>query len=372
MIGAAGSGDRGIEGSGDRGIDGTAQVVSFRSNIGLNRFPDPPILRSSGPWAVLGEQKRGTRFLSLPVRSVLNSPATTGQDYWSVNPYVGCEFGCRYCYAHFAHRYVVERALGAGALSEAQLDDAFTRRIFVKAGAAEVLALTLKPARLGGRAVVIGTATDPYQPAERTWRITRQVLERLAQLHGLHIGIITKSPLVTRDIDLLWKIAERSRLAIHISLSSVDRRLVRRLETKSPVPSARLRALAQLTSAGLNAGVMVAPVLPGLTDSTAQLDALVRAARAAGTRFVRADPLRLYPAIRRRFLDVVAREFPRLLPRYESGFDSRGIVRADYAAALKERLARIRRKYGVRSGHEKDEREPGMSEWEKVEQREFF
>jgi DNA repair photolyase len=320
------------------------------------RSPDP---RSPVPWPVLGERRRGTKFLSLPPHSVLNSPATTGMDFWSINPYVGCEFGCSYCYAHFAHRFVVERALGKGALTDAQAAEAFAKRIFVKAGAPEVLALTLKPAKLGGRAIVIGTGTDPYQPAERTWKLTRGVLERLAQFHGLHIGLITKSPLVARDIDVFWRIAERSRLTIHVSLMSVDGPLVRRLEARSPVPLARLRALAQLTSAGLNAGVMVAPVLPGITDDTPRLDALVHAAREAGARFVRADPLRLYPAIRRRFLPVVAEHFPHLVPAYERGFDARGIVRADYARALKERLARIRRKYGVGGGSEQPEQRHG-------------
>jgi len=305
------------------------------------------------PWQLLDERRRGTRFFRLPVHSVLNSPATTGMDFWSVNPYVGCEFGCSYCYARFAHRYVVERGLGPRAMGDAQFDAAFERRIFVKAGAAEVLALTLKPAKLGGRAVVIGTATDPYQPAERTYRITRAVLERLAQHHGLHVGLITKSPLVVRDVDVLRRIAERSRLTIHISLIATDAVLVRRLEPRTPTPLVRLQALERLVAAGLFAGVLVAPVLPGITDDVPHLSALVHAARDAGARFVRADPLRLYPAIRRRFLPLVVEHFPQLVERYERGFDARGIVRAEYASALKARLARVRKRLGVSDGTER-------------------
>ncbi len=318
-------------------------------------------VRSSGstPWQLLDERRRGTRFFRLPVHSVLNSPATTGMEFWSVNPYVGCEFGCSYCYARFAHRYVVERGLGPHALGDAQFDEAFERRIFVKAGAAEVLALTLKPAKLGGRAVVIGTATDPYQPAERTWRITRAVLERLAQHHGLHVGLITKSPLIVRDVDVLRRIAERSRLTIHISLIATDAVLVRRLEPRTPTPLVRLQALERLVAAGLHAGVLVAPVLPGITDDVPHLEALVRAAKAAGARFVRADPLRLYPAIRRRFLPLVAEHFPLLVERYERGFDSRGIVRKDYARALQVRLARLRKKLGVSDGRDGAQRHGG-------------
>lgn len=312
----------------------------------------------NGDWGLLDQRRRGTRFVQLPVRSVLNSPATTGMDFWSVNPYVGCEFGCSYCYARFAHQYVVERALGRGALTPGEFADyggpegweAFERRIFVKAGAAEVLALTLKPARVGGRAIVIGTATDPYQPAERDYRITRALLERLAQFHGLHVGLITKSPLVTRDVDILLRLAERSRVTIHISLIAADSGLTRRFEARTPVPAARLRALEQLAAAGLHAGVMLAPVLPGISDDLPHLEALVREAKHAGARFVRADPLRLYPAVKRRFLPLVAAHYPQLLERYEKGFDARGMVRREYAAALKARLARLRRKYGVPDG----------------------
>jgi DNA repair photolyase len=320
----------------------------------------PPDRLTASPWPLLDERRRGTRFVHLAVKSVLNTPATTGMDFWSVNPYVGCEFGCAYCYARFAHQYVVERARDRGELSaEAFADwrglegwEAFERRIFVKTGAAEVLALTLRPARLRGRAVVIGTATDPYQPAERTFRLTRRVLERLAQFHGLRIGLITKSPLVARDVDVLRRLAERSHLSVHISMIAVDAPLVRLLEPRSPVPAVRLRALAQLVGAGINAGVMLAPVVPGITDDVPHLEALMRAAGDAGARFVRADPLRLYPAIKRRFLPLVAEHFPALLPKYERAFDGRGIVRKDYVAALKRRVARLRREAGLSDGRE--------------------
>jgi DNA repair photolyase len=329
---------------------------------------------------VLDERARGTRFVALPVRSVLNAPASTGMDWWSVNPYVGCEFGCSYCYARFAHQYVVERARDRGELSaEAYADwrglegwEAFERRIFVKTGAAEVLALTLKPARLAGRAVVIGTATDPYQPAERRFRITRQVLERLAQFHGLHVGIITKSPLVLRDMDVLRRLAERSDVTVHVSLIAVDAPLVRTLEVRSPLPAVRLKALERLAAAGLRAGVMMAPVVPGITDGVPQIEALLRAAKDAGARFVNADVLRLYPAIRRRFLPVVVDHFPHLLPNYERAFDARGIVKREYRAALQRRVSRLRRKVGVPSGTEERSGPHGRDpKWEDVVQAEL-
>ena len=166
------------------------------------------------------------------------------------------------------------------------------------------------------------------------------------------MGLITKSPLVARDIDVLRRLGERSEVSVHISLIAVDALLVRKLEVRSPVPAARLKALEQLVRAGVRAGVMVAPVLPGITDGTEQLAALLRAAKDAGALWVRADPLRLYANVKRRFLPVVAEEFPALLPKYERAFDVRGIVRPEYAAALKRRLTRLRRELGVPSGDE--------------------
>src|SRR5438309_2021157 len=158
--------------------------------------------------------------------------------------------------------------------------------------------------------IVIGTATDPYQPGERRFRVTRQVLERLARCEGLNVGIITKSPLVARDIDVLQRIGERSDLQVHVSLTTVDVGIIRRLEARSPMPVARLRALRRLTAAGIEAGLIVAPVLPGITDDVPHLEALFQAAREAGARFVHSGPLRLYAAVRDRFLPMLDERFP--------------------------------------------------------------
>ncbi len=303
---------------------------------------------SSAPWSVLDQRARGTRFIALPFKSVLNSPLQTGMDFWSVNPYVGCEFGCTYCYARFAHQYVVERAEARGGpvQGEWRLED-FERRIFVKAGAADVLALTLRPRRLGGHAIAIGTATDPYQPAERRFQVTRQILERLAQFHGLRIGLITKSPLVARDVDVFRRLAERSDVTIHLSLITTDAPLLRRLEVRSPAPGARLRALEKLAQAGLSAGVLIAPVLPGITDDTPHLEALLRAAKDAGARFAGTATLRMYANVRRRFMPVVAEEFPELLPKYERAFVRNGEMAPAYVAAFKRRVTMLRRKIGI-------------------------
>ena len=325
--------------------------------LGAMRLTQLPLLPSGSPpvppsaLVVLDERLRGTKFVSLTPRSVLNSPQQTGVDFWSLNPFVGCEFGCTYCYARYAHRYVVERAHDAGRLSGAEFRD-FERHIFVKQDLLGALERDLQrffrsagPSVRPTDPIVIGTATDPYQPGERRFRVTRRVLERLARCEGLNIGIITKSPLVTRDIDVLRQIAERSDLQVHVSLTTVDVEIIRRLEARSPMPAARLRALHKLTSAGVNAGLIVAPVLPGITDDVPHLEALFQAAREAGAQFVHAGPLRLYRAVRERFLPVLDESFPGLSPRYRQAYRSSDAPRA-YAAALAARIKALQQRFG--------------------------
>jgi len=317
---------------------GTLRMTSRQ----LDLLPSAP--EAERRWEVLDERVRGTRFLALSVRSVLNTSAATGMGFWSINPYVGCEFGCTYCYARDTHRYAMERS---GAATEPMPAwEAFERRILVKTGVAEVLARTLDPARLGGHSLVIGTATDPYQPAERRFRLTRRILEVLLQYRGLALGLITKSPLVTRDLDLLRRLAERHEVSVNISLATLDRRLARRLELRSPVPAARIRALGRLTAAGVHAGLMVAPILPGITDGRVELDRLMGAAKEAGARYVIGSALRLGPAARHRFLPVLAREFPALADRYARHYARSEGASPAYQRALAARLHELQRRHG--------------------------
>src|SRR5437899_10240524 len=216
----------------------------------LTLLSDYPAIRLSA-LPVLDQRLRGTTFVALAPRSILNSPQQTGVDFWSLNPYIGCEFGCTYCYARYAHRYAVERARDAGKLSEAEFHDfrgphgweAFERRIFVKErllGALEAdlrrYMRTARPPDGPTAPIVIGTATDPYQPAERRFRLTRQVLERLARCEGLNVGIITKSPLVARDRDVLRRLQDANDLEVYVSLICVGGGLVRTIGARPPVP----------------------------------------------------------------------------------------------------------------------------------------
>ena len=213
-----------------------------------------------------------------------------------------------------------------------------------------ILRRTLDPARINGAPIVIGTATDPYQPAERRFRITRGLLESFLPHRGLHLGIITKSPLITRDIALLVQLAERHTVRIHISLAALEGRLVQRIEARSPAPHARLRALGRLAAAGLDVGLLVAPIIPGVTDGREQLTALFRAAKDAGARRVAGEALRLGPAARRHFLPHLAREFPDLAERYDRRYGQRQSAGKDYLSALAQRLDAIRQDVGLEGG----------------------
>jgi DNA repair photolyase len=338
--------EAGLRGSGAVGqqIDLTADL--FPQSLVLPRSPAAPL-------PVLDERTRGTTFIRLPVRSVLNNPASTKMGFWSINPYVGCEFGCTYCYARDTHRWVMERADGrTGGQADGRMgsrlppEEAFEKEILVKSEVAEVLARTLKPAQVAGHTLVIGTATDPYQPAERQFRLTRRILEVLRSYHGLSIGIITKSPLITRDLDLLQALSQRHEVNVNISLATADRRLARRLELRSPIPEARLRALRRLTEGGVYAGLLVAPIIPGITDDWAGLARLIEAAKKAGARYVVGSALRLGPAARHRFLPLLEQEFPELAERYRRHYAGKDHVSQSYQDALTRRLRALQQAFG--------------------------
>lgn len=309
---------------------------------------------------VVGEQK-DIRYIGLISQSVLNDPDTTGMGFWSVNPYVGCAFGCAYCYARYTHRWVLDRHANANP-ENAELRVAhramppwlaFERRIFVKQNAADVLRRTLRHgsekhlALLAGETIVIGTATDPFQPAERRYRVTRSILEVLAEHAGLSVCIITKSPLITRDIDVLVRIRRNSQLSVHLSLISTDRDLARRLEPRAPTPDARLRALARLRAADIETGINVMPVLPGITDATESLERLVQAVGERGASYVNACALRLRSSARMRYLPFIEKEFPHLVRRYRATYANDHKVSAEYAENLRQRMRELCEKYGV-------------------------
>jgi DNA repair photolyase len=303
--------------------------------------------------------------------SILNSPETTGMDFWSINPYVGCAFGCAYCYARYAHRYAMDRVAG-GDPSGLPAWLAFERRIFVKENAPEVLARTMArgaraKARRGpfaGDPIAIATATDPYQPAERRFRITRGILEVLATYEGLYVGIVTKSPLVTRDIDILARMSQRSTVHVHISLITLHRELARRLEPRAPTPEARLRAIARLSEAGIDVGVNVMPVLPGITDNPSDLEALVHRVAEAGASHLGACALRLRAEAKQRYLPMIEQEFPHLTERYRTSYSANHELGDGYRGGLRRFFEKACAQAGIRFGRYSEDEEEAKSETE--------
>ncbi len=325
---------------------------------------------------VLDERQRGTKFVELSVKSIINSPESTGMEFWSINPYVGCEFGCTYCYARYAHRYVVQRARDSGRMTEREFLDPgaprslepFEQRIFVKSHQTVLNALEHDLRRMrnrtgrdGPQTILIGTATDPYQPAERQYQVTRVILTRLRRERGFRIGLITKSPLICRDIDLLKGLSRHHLLSVYVSLVSVDAPVINLFEARSPMPHVRLRALGRLSTGGVRTGLIVAPILPGITDSVEQIRKLLRAAKHAGAQFIRPVPLRLYPAAKERYLPLVEQHFPWLTKRYRTAYNRSWDAPQQYAEAVQQRFSRIARQYGIL---DTERSEAESAEWE--------
>ncbi len=282
------------------------------------------------------ESKRGTEYFLLSVRSILNRCESDRVPFtWTVNPYRGCEFGCRYCYARYTHEYM-------------ELDGGeFERKIYVKQDAGPLVARDLATEDIWGEHIAIGTATDPYQPAEREFGATRAILEQMAEREGLSVSITTKSNQVLRDVDVLGRIASRSALSINITITTLRSRLARLLEPRAPRPDLRLQAVRALRDAGLAAGVFAMPVLPGLTDREADLDALARAARDAGAQWFAANVLFLMPSAQKQFLPFLEEKFPRLARQYRQWYAHSGYAPEAYRREIAERVRALRAKYGL-------------------------
>ena len=353
--------------------DSIRQASLFNEN---DTHADPRALKEIG-------QQSDIIYYRAVAKSILNGPEVTGMGFWSINPYVGCAFGCAYCYARYAHRYVMERTAVssrlpselAGNLVEMPPWLAFERRVFVKENAPDVLRRTLRHGSdkhlnlLKGDAIIVGTATDPYQPAERKFRVTRRVLEVLAEHPGLRVVVITKSPLVTRDIDLLARIARHSELSIHISLITLDRELARRLEPRAPTPEARVRALGRLRAAGIEAGINCMPVLPGITDEPRALEALIKRVAEAGATYVAGCALRLRSTARNRYLPFIDEHFPHLSDRYRRTYAGGHQAGDKYREGLRRFFERTCRRYGVTSeSYSEDDEEEDSSDRGAIDQ----
>ena len=284
-------------------------------------------------------------YFTLPTRSLLNRVVSNRNlpFTWAINPYRGCEFACKYCYARYTHEFME------------MTDEDFEHKIFVKQHAADLLRQELKKVKRA-EPIAIGTATDPYQPAERRYEVTRAILEEFARHRGFEIGIVTKSNLVVRDTELLREIGCHNRLFVSVTITTVNVELARILEPRAPRPDLRLEAVHQLNLAGVAAGINCAPVLPGITDAPKDLDALVAAAAAAGAKSIFAMPLFLKPCSAAVFLPFLEKEFPQLVQSYRERYAERAFLPPAYGKRLSELMSRLRARHGIRNEYERYQR----------------
>src|SRR5712671_2463502 len=291
--------------------------------------------------AAEGESLReghNVEYFTLGSRSLLNRVVSQRSlpFTWAINPYRGSEFACKYCYARYTHEFM-------------ELRDGvdFERKIFVKQHAAELLRQELRRVKPGEQ-IAIGTATDPYQPAERRFEVTRAILEELARHQGLEMGLITKGNLILRDLDLLKELARNNRLFVNLTITTLNVDLARILEPRAPRPDLRMETVRKLNLAGITAGVSCSPVIPGITDSMRNLEALVRATAEAGGKHIFANPLFLKPCSAAVFLPFLEKEFPQLAADYQQRYKDRAFLPKSYSKRISELMTRLRQKHGMR------------------------
>src|SRR5579872_1217559 len=274
------------------------------------------------------EAKSRVTYFEIPTRSILNRTKPSMPFQWTINPYRGCEFGCKYCYARYTHEFMEMDATE------------FEDKIYAKSAAAHLLRQEL--GRIDRKQhIAIGTATDPYQPAERRYERTRSILEVFARERGRYLGITTKSDLVLRDLDLLREVARGNVVGVNLTITTLDEKLARLLEPRAPRPALRLETVRRLRAAGICVSVFPNPIMPGITDSERHLDRLARAARDAGALSFGGGPLFLMPTAQKVFLPFLEREFPQLVPRYRELFARGAYLGREYKEVLQQRVQRV-------------------------------
>jgi DNA repair photolyase len=276
-----------------------------------------------------------TEYREEPCRSALNR--VRGMPFaWSLNPYMGCAHRCTFCYV---------RAFEARA--DRPWDDRYGASIRVKTNVAQVLRRELARSSWERETVAVGAATDPYQPAEGRYRLTRACIEAFAEAAS-PFAIITRGPLIVRDVDVLAEAAARADVSVTFSVPTLDERIWRRTEPGTAPPRQRLRALSRLVEAGIDARVGMAPILPGLSDRPELLAEVVREARAAGATGIWANLLYLRPGTREHFLAALERDWPELIPRYERLYRRRAYLERDETEPVRKRVRALARSHGVR------------------------
>jgi DNA repair photolyase len=304
--------------------------------------PDVPLVRLVGIARMAAEsnlltEKRKVEYRTLPTRKWLNRCQSNRVPFhWTINPYRGCEFACKYCYARFTHEFLERREPAA-----------FETEIYAKDWDAVEFTKELKSVR-PGQVIGLGTATDPYQPAERKFLRTRHLLEVMVDgLRGASVFLTTKSNLASRDADLLLELGRKNEVRVTMSVTTTDRTLARLIEPFAPRPDLRLKAVAELAGAGVLVGVIACPILPLLTDSEENLSGVANAAKAAGATSFGANLLFLQPSAQRVFFPFLAEKFPEYLARYQKNFAGGAYLRGAYPERIQKLVNKIRRAAGI-------------------------
>ena len=281
-------------------------------------------------------QKRNVEYRSLPTRKWLNRCSSKRVPFdWTINPYRGCEYGCKYCYARFTHEFL-----------ELSRPEAFETEIYAKDWDHLKFREELKGLK-PGQVLGIGTATDPYQPAERKFNLTRQLLAAMVGIRGISIFVTTKSDLVARDTPLLRELSKDNEVRVTLTVTSIDGELARLTEPFAPRPDLRMKAVAELVQAGVCAGVIASPVLPLITDSEANLEKVARAAKDSGADQFGANVLFLKPSAQRVFFPFIEKSFPQYLASYRRGYATRAYLSGAYPEKIRQRIREIRQRVGI-------------------------
>lgn len=275
-----------------------------------------------------------TEYREEPCKAALNR--VTGMDFgWSLNPYMGCEHQCTFCYVRAFERR-----------ADRPWDARYGQSIRVKVNVAEVLARELARPSWKREMVAVGAATDPYQPAEGRYRLTRRCLQAFAAARN-PFSLITRGPLIVRDIDVLQGASHRAEVGVTFSIPTLDQEVWRRTEIGTAHPRQRLRAVRMLVEAGIDASVGLAPILPGISDRPEMLADVVRAAREAGATSVWCNLLYLKPGTREHFLEHLARDWPDLLRRYQRLYAGRAYLDKAVSDPVRQRVKELREELGI-------------------------
>jgi DNA repair photolyase len=285
----------------------------------------------------LDARKVDVRYLEQPCKTALNR--VKGMPFnWSLNPYMGCEHRCAFCYVRFFELR-----------ADRPFDDRYGRAVRVKTNVAEVLRSELARRSWKRESVAVGAATDPYQPAEGTYRLTRACLEAFADF-ATPVGLITRGPMIVRDVDVLVRLARSAVLTVNFSIPTLDDDIWRRTEPGTAHPRQRLRAIERLAAAGIKVGVGMAPILPGLSDRPELLEEVVRAARDAGATSIWANLLYLREGTRDHFLEVLGRHWPELLPRYQAEYRGTGYLPKEKMEPVQRQVREMARRLRIGAG----------------------